>query len=222
MDNLVLEIVEGPGAGRQFHLTAPIEIGRDPSLTLVLEDSLVSRRHARVIPAGSDAIVEDLGSANGTFVNGQEIHAPTSVKPGDQLLLGVSLLEMRSPAQVAERPSAVRAIPPPLARAAQRPDFVPPQLQEGGGQRVAASARSPELEALLDRYTKRKARLAPLAVFALVAIAVTLFVTFVVRKSASGSVPKTGQVLTWVSADHGRSGPGHFVFPANTREIAVI
>ena len=62
-----------------------LEVGRDPSAGMVLEDDLVSRHHVRVIPEGGSALVEDLGSLNGTFVNGQEIHAPTRARPGDHV-----------------------------------------------------------------------------------------------------------------------------------------
>ena len=45
MSELLLEITEGPGAGRQAPLVDPLEVGRDPSSGLVLEDDLVSGRH---------------------------------------------------------------------------------------------------------------------------------------------------------------------------------
>jgi predicted component of type VI protein secretion system len=121
---LSLEIVEGTGAGRMVAVTGTVTIGRGQDADLVLADELVSRRHAQVTPAGPGAVVEDLGSRNGTFVNGEGIHGPVRLEPGDQLQLGVSLVELRSASQIAERPSAVHPVPPPLAVPPRAPDYL--------------------------------------------------------------------------------------------------
>ena len=80
--DLLLEIVEGPGAGRQIALRGPVVLGRDESADVVLEDGQISRRHARVTPSGAGIVVEDLESTNGTFVNHDEVHAPVELAPG--------------------------------------------------------------------------------------------------------------------------------------------
>jgi predicted component of type VI protein secretion system len=121
---LSLEIVEGAGAGRMVAVTGAVTIGRGRDADLVLADELVSRRHAQVTPVGPVAVVEDLGSRNGTFVNGEGIHGPVRLAPGDQLQLGVSLVELRSASQIAERPSAVHPVPPPLAAPTRAPDYL--------------------------------------------------------------------------------------------------
>src|SRR4051794_2299774 len=108
MAQLTLEVVEGPDAGTQVALQHSLEIGRDPRSGLVLNDGQVSRMHARVTPRDGDAVVEDLRSSNGTFVNSNELIAPTLVTAGDQLLIGVSVLELRSAEQMRARPSVVR------------------------------------------------------------------------------------------------------------------
>ena len=167
MAPLILEVVEGPGSGRQIELGTQLEIGRDPSAGLVIDEPQVSRSHARLSPVADGIVVEDLGSTNGTFVNGNEIVSPTLVRPGDQLLVGVSVLLLRSPQQVAARPSAVHAVPPALARAPRPPDYLPT-----GAEREAPVS---ELDALLDVRTKAKARLAPLAIFLLVVIAILVY-----------------------------------------------
>jgi Inner membrane component of T3SS, cytoplasmic domain len=168
VSDLLLEIVEGPGAGRQAALAGPLELGRDPAAGMALEDDLASRRHVRVSPEAGGALVEDLGSLNGTFVNGEEIHAPTRVRPGDQLLVGVTVLELRSADDVRTRPTAVRPVPPALAVPAHEPDYV--SLDVG----AVREPPSP-LDPLLDSRTKAKARTAALALFVLAALAVLVF-----------------------------------------------
>ncbi len=68
-----------------------IVLGRDQSVAdVVLEDRLVSRRHARISWKVMEFIVEDLGSSNGTFLNGQPLSKPSVLKSGDRISLGQS------------------------------------------------------------------------------------------------------------------------------------
>ena len=70
MARYVLRIAGGATDGRETELTGLVEIGRDPAAGLALpDDQLVSSRHATVSPHADGAVVEDLGSRNGTFVN---------------------------------------------------------------------------------------------------------------------------------------------------------
>ena len=177
MSELSLEIVEGPGAGRQVPLGEPLVLGRDPGVELVLADVQVSRRHARISPKGAGAVVEDLGSSNGTFVNGAQLHAPALAGPGDDVLLGVTVVEIRSLAQIARAPSAGRPVPAAIAAqpvAAPQPPPPPPSATPlAPAPRVAVPGR--ELAALFDVHVKRRARTAPLAVLALVALVVLVY-----------------------------------------------
>jgi predicted component of type VI protein secretion system len=110
--DLILEIVEGSGAGKQVPLEGVVEVGREPGMQLLLdEDSQVSRRHARISAQGGSVVVEDLGSTNGTYVNDQPISTPRSLKPGDKVRVGLTVIELRTRQQVAARPSAVQARP---------------------------------------------------------------------------------------------------------------
>jgi hypothetical protein len=112
MADLLLEVVEGAQAGRQIPLENVVDIGREPSLALHLdEDAQASRRHARVTAQGGQVVVEDLGSTNGTFVNDQPIHSPRTLRPGDRIRVGLTVIELRSRQQVAERASGVVARP---------------------------------------------------------------------------------------------------------------
>ena len=71
----------------------PVTIGRDARRTLVLADTEVSRLHARVSLVGGEAVVEDLGSTNGVFLDGQRITAPVPLTEGSVLRLGSHLLK---------------------------------------------------------------------------------------------------------------------------------
>ena len=89
MARYVLRIAGGATDGREIELTGPVEIGRDPAAGLALpDDQLVSSRHATVSPHADGAVVEDLGSRNGTFVNNVRIAEPTLIRPGDVLQIG--------------------------------------------------------------------------------------------------------------------------------------
>jgi predicted component of type VI protein secretion system len=176
MAELTLEIVEGPGAGQQVALGGPIVIGRGADADLLLEDGQVSRRHALVTPApDGSAVVEDLGSANGTFVNHNELHGPARLDPSDELLVGVTLMELRSGAQVASQPTAMRAVPAGLAQAPRTPSYVNPEViaTDEGPSRPSAGTR--ELQKFLDVRVRRRAQLAPLALLMLIALALIIY-----------------------------------------------
>jgi pSer/pThr/pTyr-binding forkhead associated (FHA) protein len=79
----------GPNPGMVFDLTKDvIVLGRDVGVDVVLGDSEVSREHARLTRTPGGYVLEDLGSTNGTFVNGQRLMAPRVLNPGDLVGLG--------------------------------------------------------------------------------------------------------------------------------------
>lgn len=81
--------------GQEFRLEArPLILGREPLNDIPLKDPEVSRRHARLTPQDDSFLIEDLGSTNGTFVNGRRVATPTLLKHGDVVDLGetVSLI----------------------------------------------------------------------------------------------------------------------------------
>lgn len=81
----------GPEAGRRMELDAEVAIGRQ-NVDLVLQDPEVSRRHAVLRRSGDSVVIEDLGSTNGTFVNGERIREPTTVRSGDEVRVGRTTL----------------------------------------------------------------------------------------------------------------------------------
>lgn len=66
-----------------------VTLGREPDNDIVIADHLVSRRHAAIVPVADGHVVRDLGSTNGTWVNGRRIgEQPVHLQPGDYLALG--------------------------------------------------------------------------------------------------------------------------------------
>jgi pSer/pThr/pTyr-binding forkhead associated (FHA) protein len=90
-----LVVVEGPDAGRSFALTAQSVIGRDPTATVHLTDEEVSRRHAIVNLGEGSITIEDLGSFNGTHMDGAKIGDETPLRTGDRIRVGQTVLELR-------------------------------------------------------------------------------------------------------------------------------
>jgi len=75
--------------GREYPLRDGEHIaGRDDGADLQLDSPRVSRRHARIVVAGSRVTVEDLGSKNGTFVDGARISTPTTLEAGAEVRMG--------------------------------------------------------------------------------------------------------------------------------------
>ena len=84
-----LVIQQGPNAGSAYPLRSQtVAIGRSADNQIVLDDAEVSRHHARLIWQGNAYILEDLGSANGTWVNGARITNPVLLRPGDSIGVG--------------------------------------------------------------------------------------------------------------------------------------
>jgi pSer/pThr/pTyr-binding forkhead associated (FHA) protein len=82
--------VDGPLSGQAFYLDEPIvSIGRLESNTVCLEDPFVSRHHCVIKNDGDEYLIEDLDSANGTFLNGERVHA-AALKEGSIVQIGAS------------------------------------------------------------------------------------------------------------------------------------
>jgi len=80
--------------GTAFAISADVGIGRDADNTIVITgDSYISARHARISLTEGFVIVEDLGSRNGTYLNGTRLTQPHTVHPGDRIQVGYTVLE---------------------------------------------------------------------------------------------------------------------------------
>jgi pSer/pThr/pTyr-binding forkhead associated (FHA) protein len=91
----VLRFISGKYQGGEFPIVhdKQILIGRSSDLDMVLVEDMVSRKHARIAPQGEQIWIEDLGSTNGTFVNGEKIKR-ARLKEGDRVLIGTSILKV--------------------------------------------------------------------------------------------------------------------------------
>ena len=80
--------------GGVIGLTAEVTVGRAPGCTVsITDDTFVSQLHARIFNQDDDVYVEDLGSTNGTFVNGQRLTRVVALHRGDRVQIGATVLE---------------------------------------------------------------------------------------------------------------------------------
>ena len=91
-----LVVTEGGLRGTTLPLGASaILIGRAPSCTLVLDDDYSSSRHARIYPEAGQWYVEDLGSTNGTFLDGTKVESSMPIRLGAPVRIGQSVIELQ-------------------------------------------------------------------------------------------------------------------------------
>jgi predicted component of type VI protein secretion system len=80
---------KGPNPGKIFELVQDeLTIGRDITNRIVINDPEVSRKHSRLSLQSGAYVIEDLGSTNGTFVDGQRLIGPHMLRPGETIMLG--------------------------------------------------------------------------------------------------------------------------------------
>lgn len=80
--------------GAVYAVGGDVSIGRDPASTIVVDDdTFVSSHHAKVHVIDGQAVIEDLGSTNGTFHNGNRLHGSSPLHPGDRIQIGYTVLE---------------------------------------------------------------------------------------------------------------------------------
>ena len=86
---------EGKTASKRYNLRSETIIGRDAGCQICLDDEFISQLHARVVDNQGRYILEDLGSTNGTYVNGRKINYPVDLRHGDRIKIGGTLMEFR-------------------------------------------------------------------------------------------------------------------------------
>jgi len=142
MDSSRLVMSQGPQPGKTFVLDRDaLTIGRDPGNDIVIAEPQVSRQHTRITRQGNFLVLEDLGSTNGTFVNGVRLTAPHTLTNGDVIGMGDTVvltfygtgaaatdtLIGHPPAVPSAQPSAQPTATPPPTPAA-RPSFSQPGI----------------------------------------------------------------------------------------------
>lgn len=90
-----LRFISGKYQGGEFPLRTDREIvvGRSNELDMVLVEDMVSRKHAKITASADAILIQDLGSTNGTFVNGEKIKK-VRLKEGDRILIGTSIIKL--------------------------------------------------------------------------------------------------------------------------------
>jgi pSer/pThr/pTyr-binding forkhead associated (FHA) protein len=101
-----LRFISGKYQGGEFPLrpNREIVIGRSSDLDMVLVEDMVSRKHAKIVTDGRGVSIQDLGSTNGTFVNGEKIRN-MQLKDGDRILVGTSIIKLVATSGEARAPA---------------------------------------------------------------------------------------------------------------------
>lgn len=121
-----LIVRSGPNPGTVFDLTKEVTVlGRDVGNDIVIGDVEISRQHARLTRTPTGFVLEDLGSTNGSFVNGDRLTSPRVLNPGDLLGFGENVtvtFDATAPAAAATvMGHAARSAPPQRAYAPPPP-----------------------------------------------------------------------------------------------------
>jgi FHA domain len=161
----------GPLTGQRVELAAQLVLGRDEGNDVVVNDPEISRRHAILRPSGDAVEIEDLGSLNGTWVNGARIGSGVLLTPGDVVQLGGSQLELAPlPASATDTVAARGPGPAPAQQ---------PARAEPGGPAMPAFAPPPRPAA--RGIATRRLTPTVLAFAVVIATAVALVVYFAAR-----------------------------------------
>jgi hypothetical protein len=135
-------VVEGPGEGGERQIGADgVVVGREEGSAIVIADAEVSRRHARIrLDEDGGAVVDDLGSANGTFVNGERLRETRTLFDGDRITVGGATLEVRGGS---EAPTDVLGGAAPATERSELPP-PPPRRRRPAPRPAAAEPREPD------------------------------------------------------------------------------
>ena len=132
-DSFRLAVRRGPQPNQAFEISKDVStLGRDISNDIVINDRETSRHHLRIMRSGDTLTIEDLGSTNGTFVNGKRVSGVTPLQNGDMVGLGETVtlaLEVyraqdappEIPPSPLDQPTPVASPPPPVEPPAPAP-----------------------------------------------------------------------------------------------------
>ena len=114
MKHYAMRFISGKYQGGEFPLpgNSEVVVGRSSDLDMVLVEDMVSRRHAKISVNGDNVTIQDLGSTNGTFVNGERVKRAT-LNDGDRVLIGTSIIKLVAtdgPAAPAQAPKKLEEV----------------------------------------------------------------------------------------------------------------
>ena len=179
-DSFRLAVRRGPQPNQAFEISKDVStLGRDISNDIVINDRETSRHHLRIMRSGDTLTIEDLGSTNGTFVNGKRVSGVTPLQNGDMVGLGETVtlaLEVyraqdappEIPPSPLDQPTPVASPPPPVEPPAPAPveppaPRQPPQRRQPTMDCEAPCRRRPiPTRRRAPRPTRRCSRLSPL------------------------------------------------------------
>jgi hypothetical protein len=81
--------------GQEFEVSDVVVLGRSDETDFVIDDPYASEFHLRLVSQENGMMLHDLGSTNGTYVNGRRVSAPTELKRGDTIQVGKTVMEIR-------------------------------------------------------------------------------------------------------------------------------
>ena len=100
--NYVLQVVRGRSVSTTLKLTDNVtSLGRHDDCVIRIKSAQVSRRHCELYEAGGQLMLRDLGSSNGTYVNGKRVTGEQSLKHGDEVTIGAVTLRVAKLGQAA-------------------------------------------------------------------------------------------------------------------------
>jgi pSer/pThr/pTyr-binding forkhead associated (FHA) protein len=116
LPKFMLRGVSGPTFGKTYAMVGTLIVGRNSDCGVCIPTDEISRHHAKLQVVPDGVMVEDMGSANGTFVNNQRVHAGTLLKAGDELRMDTVRFLLMSPGMDAPAAATLRTeIPAPPA-----------------------------------------------------------------------------------------------------------
>jgi len=121
MDKIILQFIKGPKEGTKVKIRNGFMVGRDMSCEIYIDDKAISKRHAMFEISGEQAIIKDVGSSNGTFVNGKKVQKAV-LSHNDEISFGLSIAKV-----VLEGA--------PLPAAVEKPAEVKPQQEKKASQK---------------------------------------------------------------------------------------
>ena len=141
-------ITDQGGVRRTLDFAKPeLTVGRVQGNDIVLSKRNVSKQHARLTLTGEQAVVVDLGSTNGTWVNGRKINSPQSLKQGDKIYIADFIITLEPSKEGAERASSAPRVsePPPLPRKQSTPaqSSMPARRAIGPRRSMPSDSRTP-------------------------------------------------------------------------------